>query len=127
MMIDQSKGSKSQMSETEAREYWRSHYDAMARHESLYLFEAEANDFFKRIDHTIPLNTCRRVLDFGCGLGFVAELLCEKVQDLYFWDYSANMLGAAIVRLENTHNAHAADLSSGHDDYAESKDSFCGH
>ena len=107
------------MSEPQAREYWKTHYDAMAQHESLYLFEAEASDFFRRIDRTIALDSRHRALDFGCGLGFVAELLCSKVHSLHFWDYSSNMLEAATVRLQDTPNSHPVDLSSDNDDYAE--------
>ena len=83
----------------------------MARHESLDLFDAEAKDYFLRLGRAVPLTSCKRVLDFGCGLGFVSELLASEVGSLFFWDYSENMLETAKVRLASTSNAQAIDLS----------------
>jgi len=97
------------------RDFWQSHYDSMAHHESLDLFNAEARDYFSRLGHAVRLSHCRRVLDFGCGLGFVSELLATEVGKLYFWDYSENMLETARARLTKVSNSEVIDLSCADD------------
>lgn len=92
-------------------DYWQSHYDSMANHESLDLFDAESRDYFRRLGNAVHLEGCERVLDFGCGLGFVSALLATKVKNLFYWDYSANMLATAGARLATTGNAQAVNLS----------------
>lgn len=92
-------------------DYWQSHYDSMAHHESLDLFDAESRDYFARLQKAIDLRDYERVLDFGCGLGFVSGLLAPKVGSLFYWDYSENMLATARVRLAGFPNAQAVDLS----------------
>jgi cyclopropane fatty-acyl-phospholipid synthase-like methyltransferase len=104
----------SDTSDQTAGEYWQSHYDAMARHESLELFDAEARDHFERLDRAIDLSSRKSVLDFGCGLGFVSALLCSRVAKLDYWDYAPNMRDAASDRLSAFPNASPVDLSSLH-------------
>ena len=94
----------------EPRDYWKSHYDSMAHHESLELFDAEARDYFSKLELAVPLARYKRVLDFGCGLGFVSEILAGAVDSLFFWDYSENMLETAAARLAKSKNARAVDL-----------------
>lgn len=92
-------------------DFWHTHYDSLAHHESLDLFKAEARDFFRRLTRSIPLRSCEQVLDFGCGLGFVSELLTTRVNKLAYWDYSENMLATAKHRLASVNNAEPVDLS----------------
>ncbi len=100
-------------------DYWQSHYDSMAHHESLDLFDAEARDYFARLERVVPLGDFEQVLDFGCGLGFVSELLATRVGSLFYWDYSENMLETARTRLADTANARAIDLSCPDEDQAD--------
>lgn len=92
-------------------DYWQSHYDSMAHHASLDLFAAEARDYFTRLERAVRLEDFDRVLDFGCGLGFVSGLLATKTTSLFYWDYSENMLATARSRLASFPNAKAVDLS----------------
>ena len=92
--------------------YWKSHYDSMAHHESLALFEAEADDFFQRLTAAFPFDGNQRVLDFGSGLGIVAERLASVAGELCFWDYSENMLATARARLQPLDNAREFDVAT---------------
>ena len=69
------------------------------------LFEAEARDYFTRLVHAYPLSGSERVLDFGCGLGFVSAQVASQAGQLCFWDYSESMLAAAGERLAGFPNA----------------------
>ena len=99
--------------EPDTRDYWQSHYDSMAKHESLYLFDAESNDYFARLKRSVPLSGNIRVLDFGCGLGFVTRLLAAEAGEVGYWDYSANMLETAAARLDGTTNTTRIELGDG--------------
>jgi len=94
-----------------SRSYWQSHYDSMADHLSHTLFEAEARDYFARLDSALPLERDERVLDFGCGLGFISGLIVPKVGSLGYWDYAENMLAVAERRLQNFPQAAPLDLA----------------
>ena len=94
----------------EPGDYWKSHYDSMAHHESLDLFDAEARDYSSKLKRAVPLANFESVLDFGCGLGFVSEMLAGSVGGLFFWDYSENMLETAAARLASSRNAKAINL-----------------
>jgi SAM-dependent methyltransferase len=52
------------------------------------------------------------VLDFGCGYGFVAEMLAPKVRTLYVWDASPTMLDYTRARIAAHANAHVLDLDT---------------
>jgi SAM-dependent methyltransferase len=52
-----------------------------------------------------------RVLDFGCGFGFVAEMLAPHVGELFLWDASANMRRRARLNVAGRQNIRLLDLS----------------
>jgi len=93
-----------------SRSYWQNHYDEMADHLSYTLFEAEARDYFRRLTDAVSWQGTERVLDFGCGLGFVSERIAAKAGSLTYWDYSRNMLAVAEKRLTGVGQARKADL-----------------
>lgn len=95
-----------------AGEYWHTHYNSMAHHESLDFFVAEACDYVDRLTRLVRLEGTERLLDFGCGLGLVAGLLGGSVGELHYWDYSKNMLDTASENLVGMTNVREADLST---------------
>ena len=77
------------------------------------LFEAEARDYFTRLIRYYPLDGSERVLDFGCGLGFVSAQIASQAGQLWFWDYSESMLAAASERLAGIKVGCAAGICAG--------------
>lgn len=62
-----------------------------------WIFEDEARDYVARLRATLPLARDARVLDFGCGFGFVPRLLAPHVGTLAVWDASPAKIGRAHV------------------------------
>jgi trans-aconitate methyltransferase len=93
-------------------DFWRTHYDELADHDSLVLFRSESKDYFSRLLKAFPLSGRERVLDFGCGFGFITAMLASKVQELHFWDNSDGMLARTAKSMSRLPNAVAADLSN---------------
>lgn len=71
----------------------------------------EANDSVCRLESVLSLNRELRVLDFGCGYGFVARALAPKVGELYLWDASASMRRRALSNVADHLNIRFLDLS----------------
>ena len=57
-----------------------------------------------------------RVLDFGCGFGFITRMLAGKVKQLNFWDNSSMMLARTAESLASRDHASAIDLVDPADD-----------
>ena len=55
------------------------------------LFREQADEYVRNLAGTGLLPSTGRVLDFGCGFGFVARGLSSRVGDLFLWDASENM------------------------------------
>jgi SAM-dependent methyltransferase len=78
----------------------------------LSIFRAQAEDYVRKLESAIALHPKTRVLDFGCGFGFVAEALASKVGEVFVWDSSANMLRQAQMNLAGQQNVRFLDLSN---------------
>lgn len=75
------------------------------------IFRAEAEDYLGKLEAAVPLSPGARVLDFGCGFGFVADQLAPKVGEVFLWDTSANMRQRARVNVASRENIRFLDLS----------------
>lgn len=53
----------------------------------------------------------QRVLDFGCGFGFVAATLASRVAEVWFWDPSPHMRALAERNTDRLPNTRLCDLS----------------
>jgi SAM-dependent methyltransferase len=85
---------------------WTTHYQGLD--DSFVLFEHEARDYFERLATTVRIHRATSVLDFGCGFGYVAELLGSVAGDLYIWDVAANMRERARRRV--TRNGRSVQI-----------------
>ncbi len=72
------------------------------------LFQGIADNYFGNFKLAFPLNSKTRILDFGCGHGYLANLLSERVRDVYIYDASQTMVEMA--RLLNSNNKNVISL-----------------
>ncbi len=61
--------------------------------------DAEGRDSAERITAALALSGHERVLDFGCGVGYVAQYLAPRVAEVHIWDVSPEVLERAAARL----------------------------
>jgi protein-L-isoaspartate O-methyltransferase len=80
---------------------WHAYWDRLEEH---VIFRVEAADYVARLEAALGLEQGARVLDFGCGFGFVAELLALRVAELYAFDASDHMQRRAQLRLASHAN-----------------------
>jgi len=92
---------------------WIAHFDALD--DPFELFLPEARDYVSKLKAALPLSHNLKALDFGCGLGFVAELLAPCVGKLLLWDTSVNMrrrAGQRVLAYKNACLLDRLDLES---------------
>lgn len=73
------------------------------------LYPAEARDFVRRLRAEVDLRRDARVLDFGCGLGFVAAELAPHVGEVCLWDPHPRMRERAAATVAALPNARPLD------------------
>jgi SAM-dependent methyltransferase len=76
--------------------HWDAYWDRLQEH---VIFRVEAADYVARLEAAVGLDPGARVLDFGCGFGFIAELLAPRVAELFVFDASEGMRRRAERRL----------------------------
>ncbi len=77
------------------------------------IFAEEARDHVARLRAAVPLSGTDRVLDFGCGFGYVGELLASLVEEVGLWDTAPRMLRLAAERSAHLPNVTVVDLADG--------------
>jgi SAM-dependent methyltransferase len=88
---------------------WKSYWEEL--NDKPQLFREQSAEYFRNLDATLGLDPRARVLDFGCGFGFVAEMLAPRVGELFLWDASANMRRRARLNVAGRQNIRFLDLS----------------
>ncbi|PYM70338.1 MAG: hypothetical protein DME03_21110 [Candidatus Rokuibacteriota bacterium] len=97
-----------------ARPPLENHWDAYwSRLEEHVIFRVEAADYVARLEAAVGFGTGTRVLDFGCGFGFVAELLAPRVAALFAFDASDHMRRQVQRRLAGYANARVLGALAG--------------
>ncbi len=90
-----------------AADAWLDYWEGLP--EGQLLFRPEAEEFARNLKAVLPLSSATRVLDFGCGYGFVAEQLAPAVGELYLWDAAPSMRRHAVDLLTRHANVHLLD------------------
>src|SRR5947199_3043085 len=80
---------------------WEAYWDRLEEH---VIFRVEAADYVARLKAALGPHLGGRVLDFGCGFGFIAELLAPMVAELFVFDASERMRRRAQLRLAGRAN-----------------------
>jgi SAM-dependent methyltransferase len=93
---------------TTSSESWTSHYEALD--DGFVLFAHEAQDYFERLAAAVTIRRDTSVLDFGCGFGYVAELVGRVAGELYVWDVAANMRERTQRRVGRARSVHVLAL-----------------
>ena len=88
---------------------WRTYWEQID--EGKKVFRVEAVDYIARLLRWVPVRPTDRALDFGCGFGFVAELLARHVGTLALWDGAASVRRSALARTAHLAKIEYADLS----------------
>jgi cyclopropane fatty-acyl-phospholipid synthase-like methyltransferase len=88
---------------------WAAYWEGLGGTEAF--FREQAREYVANLECAIALNPTAQVLDFGCGFGFVAELLAPKVGQVFLWDTSPNMRRRAHRKLDCHKNIRFLDLS----------------
>jgi SAM-dependent methyltransferase len=92
-----------------SRDGWATYWEGLGGTQSF--FREQAREYVANLECAVGLNPNARVLDFGCGFGFVAELLAPKVGQVFLWDTSSNMRRRARLKLASHKNIRFLDLS----------------
>lgn len=91
---------------------WRTYWEVPAISTQQREHQVQSRYYLRKLEAAISLSPEMRVLDFGCGFGFVAEGLSEKVSEVLLWDASSNMRSQAQHLNAARANVRLIDLST---------------
>lgn len=84
--------------------YWNE-LDERAR-----VFREQSSEYVDNLNLAVDLSKATRVLDFGCGFGFVAREVAPRVGELLLWDASDNMRRRAAHNLRDYTNVRFLEI-----------------
>lgn len=88
---------------------WRKYWEKVADNEKIFRYEAE--DYCERFQRNVPLKGAERILDFGCGYGFIAATFAARGHAVAVWDASSNARRQTMFRMAMFNNVSFLDLS----------------
>jgi cyclopropane fatty-acyl-phospholipid synthase-like methyltransferase len=88
---------------------WQQYFDTLGDQSQLYPLQATV---YVESLAAVGVRHHYRVLDFGCGFGFVTALLAARVAEVFWWEPSANMRAVAERNTRHLHNIRFIDLSA---------------
>jgi SAM-dependent methyltransferase len=88
---------------------WSVYWETLS--DTQQLFREQSEEYVRNLESAVRLDPPGRVLDFGCGFGYVAEMLSPRVEEVCLWDASASMRRQARLRLAGRRNVTFLDLS----------------
>jgi cyclopropane fatty-acyl-phospholipid synthase-like methyltransferase len=87
---------------------WDAYWEELSDRQKL--FREQAAEYVRNLTATGLLDPRARVLDFGCGFGYVADGVAPHVSELHLWDSSRHMRERAAA-VAGHRNVHRLDLS----------------
>lgn len=87
---------------------WATFFDRLRPDSPLY--REQSSVYVDALTAAIDVRRTDRVLDFGCGFGFVARLLAPHVSEFWFWDASENMRAEARRNTADLPNARLCEV-----------------
>jgi SAM-dependent methyltransferase len=87
---------------------WGDHHEHF--YEPRSIFRPEACEFVRSLRQVVPVDADTRVLDYGCGFGFVAEELAPHVRTVALWDGSHSIRRQTRARIAHVQNIRLIDL-----------------
>lgn len=99
------------------RNTWASYWEALSDRQRR--FREQSDEYVRKLESAVPLESRARVLDFGCGFGFVAQALVSRVGEVFLWDSSANMRRRARLNLAGRRNVRFLDLSEPKSEFSD--------
>jgi 2-polyprenyl-3-methyl-5-hydroxy-6-metoxy-1,4-benzoquinol methylase len=86
---------------------WPAYWEGL---DELKTFRIEAEDYLRRLEKYVDIQSTWRVLDFGCGFGQPALLLSKRAASVAVWDASHNVRTRAFHNLRHVRNIEFLDL-----------------
>lgn len=86
---------------------WQKFWESHTGNEKL--FSAVAQDYFSNFNRLFSLNNKTRVLDYGCGHGYLASFLSKRIGEVYIYDISSAMREKASIQNQNSRNVFVID------------------
>jgi protein-L-isoaspartate O-methyltransferase len=71
------------------------------------LFREQSDEYVAKLLAAVPVHSRTRVLDFGCGFGFVTSALAPRVGSVAVWDLSPRLRSRASVTLRQFDVPHS--------------------
>ncbi len=97
---------------------WTAYWNQSKVWPSPRIYELNAQLFYDGIQKEIPLNSTHRILNIGCGPGYLERLLSPQIESMTGVDPSFNMIQAAQENCKELTNVQFTRSSSGNFNYA---------
>jgi trans-aconitate methyltransferase len=97
------------MGATATADTWVTYWDELP--EGQLLFRPEADEYVRNLLAAFALTPRTRLLDFGCGYGFVTEALAPRVAECLIWDAAPSMCRHTLARLAHHTTIRWIDLN----------------
>lgn len=86
---------------------WQTYFEHLAP--DTHLYRQQSRLYVQALTTVVPIRGNHRVLDFGCGFGFVGAMLAPLVTEIWLWDSSPHMRAVATQNTADLSNVKVCD------------------